>query len=214
MTRLRLTIKRVAIYVVLLLMVMTTTITVKLSHIYYTEVRPYKADVEYTLANAEPEHRNLSMQMHTMIEADFYCKENPESKRIFNFNPNCGITKENQVARLLQHHFSVTNKSRSNLENNLHQMMLSCFIVRPLSQSEQNSLLSELTFFTPKAKSFNQFSKSYFKKPLSHLTLDETATLIAFTRAPSQYLRDSERLEQRQKVLLDRYELLKVQPNF
>lgn len=181
---------------------------------YQREVRPYHVVVEEVIAKADPEHLNLSMPMQTMIDADFYCEDSPKSRAIFSFNANCGMTKEGRVARLVQDHTLAEDKPRRTLINHLHHIMLTYFIVRPLSQNEQNILISELTFFTPEAQSFNQFSKFYFNRPLSQLTLQQTATLVAFTKAPSRYLRDDESLRQRQQVLLEHYELTKGQSDF
>ena len=193
-----------------LLALLILAVLIKLSHFYYTEVRSYRADVENILANAETEHHNLPMQMQTMIDADFYCLENPESRPIFNFNPNCCMIKEGRVAQLIQYHPLAEYKPKRTLINHLHHIMLTYFIVRPLSQNEQNTLISELTFFTPKITSFNQFSMFYFYKPLSQLTLEEIATLVAFTKAPSIYLQNNERLQARQQYLLEHYDLLKA----
>ena len=197
-------------FIGLLLAFFTVLAAITFSIYYQSEIHPYKNVVKNIIANAKTENHHLSAQMQTMIDANFYCIENPQSQRMVDVNPNCDISKEYQVAKLIQDHHLTTYKPRTKVVRGIDEALLIYFIVRPLSRKEQNTLISELTFFTPKANDFTQFSKLYFHKPLSQLTLDETATLVAFTKAPSHYLQDNERLKQRQQILLNRYDLIKA----
>lgn len=189
-------------------------LSVKFGFYYYKEVYPYKAVVQQILTNASVEHRNLSQSMQAMIDTDFYCADDNQVKRTYSFtlsgDGSCGYYKDLQVTKLVQYHPSSNYQPKRNVRNQFHQLMLNLFIVSPLSQQDQNTIIAELTYFQPQPyiRGYNQFSQFYFNKPLSQLSLEEQATVIAISKGPSYYLRNKQLLKRRQNLLLSYYALI------
>lgn len=176
---------------------------IKLSYFYYSEVRPYRAKINHILAQAAPAHHDLPQQMHALIEADFYCFDDQKTKHFIG-KLGCGLPKEAYMAKLLinTHH---PTEHEGVIDRTLRQLMVTHLIVQPLSNQDEDTLLSELTYFDKDIQGFSQFSRAYFNRPLDQLSLQELATIIAFTHAPSKYKQDLDALKRRQQYLLSQY---------
>lgn len=181
---------------------------------YYHNIMPFKTRSELLLSQADAAHRTLPETMSALLEAEFYC---PSSSALSDDLyasaniPHCGDSKSAYTARLLIQNSRLTASQpqiKGQLPQSIHHMLVTYFIQMSLSPEEQNTLISELSYFGADIQGLSNLSKVYFHKPLANLNLEEAAILTAFIHSP-RLINNPQALERRQRILLKRYEMMK-----
>lgn len=193
--------KRILKYTLLLLLIILIAIIGWVSYYYVKEIRPYKPIIENILTNADPENRHPPKNLVAMVDARFYC---PHKRNILGHAGNCGATKEQLISKDLVGR----SGSMRTLHRHFHEIGLSWMIYNSYSAKDRHALYAELTYTGYGKSGFNNFAKQHFGKPLSELTLEESATLVGVLKGPSYYFRQPEKLEERKSYVLKRYRTL------
>ena len=189
-----------------LLAILFLIITIKTSYFYYSEIRPYYSKVDRILTTAHPESHRLPQSLQTLIAANFDCSERPVTDGLL--RPlGCGNPKSEYIAKLIIYDQAPAHESF--VDRTLRHLLVTYFIVQPLSESDANTLLNELAYFDSDIRGFYQLSQAYFQKPLEQLSLEQTATLVVIMSRP--YLLsypDKLKSSAHQQQLLKRYQQL------
>lgn len=193
--------KRILKYTLVFLLTVVIALTSWLSYYYVTVIRPYKPIIEDILVNADPENRNPPANIVAMIDAHFWCKRGKGSVSII--HPDYCNSRLKKSARLTRMMPKLVEKR--GLDRHLLDAMMTLTLMESLSEQDKNALYSELSYASYDKRGLNHFSQEYFGKPLSKLSVEESATVIAMLRAPSLYRRKPERLKESAQYLLDVY---------
>lgn len=196
-----------------LLILLTTLLSIRY---YYQNIMPFKTSSELLLSHADPAHRPLPEPMAALLDAEFYCPSSSLFSDGFNADTNvlhCGDSKSDYTARLLiyiynQLQTALQPQVRGHFSQSIHHMLLSYFVKLSLSSNEQNTIISELSYFDSGIQGASNFSKFYFHKPLASLSTEEAAILTAFIHSP-RLIHHPQALKRRQQILLHRHELMK-----
>lgn len=192
--------KRILKYTFLLLLIILLAIVSWVGYYYFKEIRPYKPIIENILANADPENRHPPKNVVAMVESEFYCSANRVTDLLLG-EGKCGASKEQLIA---QNILGRRNAMRT-FHRHLHEMGLAWMISKSYSTKDKHALFSELTYTGYGKYGFNSFATQHFGKPLSELTIDESATLVSVLKAPSYYLQQPEKSAKRKNLVLERY---------
>lgn len=140
--------------------------------------RPHLADIERILAEADPEDRQLTPDIHRLIDANIRGRAWPHAGRLLcaRFDPRPG---NRHMTRFLW-----------GLSTRLH-----------FDRNEHRALLAILGWNGTDA-GLNRHALRTYGRPLSRLTTREAARVVAWTHGPSIYRNNADRLESRANHLL------------
>jgi hypothetical protein len=144
-------------------------------------VRPHLADVEEIVQAAHPQDANPSPLVQRLIDANAVSPA-PYATRLV-------------TARI----YSGGNQGQWHLRNTLWQVLLPMHLGKEKMYGLYASLAYNGTDY-----GLNSYAMREFGRPLSQLPPADAARVVAVTHAPSIYLRDPGRLDQRAAMLLER----------
>lgn len=196
--------KRFIKYTLLFVLVAMTAIAGWLGYYYVTEIRPYKPIIEEILAKADPENRNPPDNIVAMIDSEFWCEDGDGTKSML--DPHYCHSRLMKSARLSR--VIPKRDEKRGLDRHLLETMMTFTLMDGLSETEKNALIAELSYVGYEKKGFNHFSKEHFNKPLSELTIEESAVVIAVLRGPSYYLPQPDLLQESANHLLQKHKLM------
>ncbi len=142
--------------------------------------QPRVAEIKAILEQVDPQDRNPPASIPRYIRA-------------------AGEQPSRFAARLLLERFNL--RRNGSVPWHLRYMLWEKLVSLHLSESEILGLYLSLS-----NDGFNAASRRLFDKPLDKLTDEESATLVAFFRAPAFYSHDRQKLEQRRDLLLKKAE--------
>ncbi len=157
-----------------------------ISYCYFDEVRPMQERINSIITNAHVEDAKPPDNIIHFIKVSH--------GELFGFS-----TWSNWVARQLEHTLNI--KEIRSLNRVISVTSWWVLLNVSYSESELLTIYCSLSYST-KETGLNNISKELFNKPLSKLSDNEAATVVALLFAPSIFIKDLEKLNNRRDHLL------------
>jgi len=106
------------------------------------------------------------------------------------------------VVRQVMHASQGEGQRMGTFRRQLTELGVSLLLPLHVSHQEVQTAFLSQAYMGPGVTGFAAASERYLGSPLQHVSLEQAARLVAITHAPSLYLANPERLEQRAKLLL------------
>lgn len=146
--------------------------------------QPRIAEIKSLITSAADEEKNLSVTTMKLLKIEFNGKESV------------------YVSKLVMYQLKLAPELRSNFYRHLISMIWSNLIRFHLSEQEQNIIIAAYSPMGNNIVGFFAAAEARFNKNLASLSPQESATIVALTRAPGAYTASADRLNQRRDFLL------------
>ena len=147
--------------------------------------QPRVAEIESLISSATDEERNLTVTASKLLKIEFNDKYYAYSSKLITYKLNA------------------VSQKHTHLYQQLTSMLWAHLIQLHLSTTDQKIIIAAYSPTGNNLVGFSATAKARYDKDLTSLSPQETATIVALTRAPGTYSASEERLNQRRDFLLN-----------